>query len=211
MARIQATTGLVSGIPIDQTISELMSIASQPVTNLQNAGHHPHQPADRAGSALRAAAERAGDVAEPRQGGPLRPDHRHQQRSRALAVTVTGNPPAGTYQFTPVQTVQSQQWLGSGVASTTNPSGGGSLSFRYGNTVDQGVSLSELNGGAGFSPGKIRITDGTGATAIIDLSTAQTIDDVLKDINNAGTISVTATADGDHLVLTDTSGGTADR
>jgi flagellar capping protein FliD len=37
MARIQATTGLVSGIPIDQTVTELMSIASQPVTNLQNA------------------------------------------------------------------------------------------------------------------------------------------------------------------------------
>ena len=86
--------------------------------------------------------------------------------------------------------------------------GAGSLSFRYGNPVDPGVSLSELNGGAGFSPGEIRITDGTGATATIDLSTARTIDDVIQAINHAGTISVTAPADGDHLELIDTSGGT---
>jgi len=207
MARIQATTGLVSGIPIDQTVTELMSIASQPVTNLQNADTaltNQETALDQLAALLLSIQSTAKNLG---QANLFAQTTATSSDPSALAVTVTGNPPQGTYQYTPVQTVQSQQWLGSGVASTTNPLGGGSLSFRYGNSVNQGVSLSELNGGAGFSPGEIRITDGSGATAIINLSTAQTIDDVLKDINNAGTISVTATADGDHLVLTDTSGG----
>jgi flagellar hook-associated protein 2 len=207
MARIQATTGLVSGIPIDQTVTELMSIASQPVTNLQNADTaltNQETALDQLSALLLGIQSTAQDLGKA---DLFAQTTATSSNPSALAVTVTGNPPQGTYQFTPVQTVQSQQWLGSGVASTTNPLGGGTISFRYGNAVNQGVSLSELNGGAGFSPGEIRITDGSGATATIDLSTAQTIDDVLKDINNAGTISVTATADGDHLVLTDTSGG----
>jgi flagellar hook-associated protein 2 len=208
MARIQATTGLVSGIPIDQTVSELMAIASQPMNNLktQDTTLTNQQTALDQLSALlltvQSMSKNLGQTDLYAQTTATSSD------PSALTTTVTGNPQVGTYQFTPVQTVQSQQWLSSGVASTTNPLGGGSLSFRYGNSVDQGVSLSELNGGAGFSPGKIRITDGSGDTAVIDLSTAQTIDNVLRDINNAGTISVTATADGDHLVLTDTSGGT---
>jgi flagellar hook-associated protein 2 len=208
MGRIQATTGLVSGVPIDQTVSELMAIASQPVTNLQtrNTTLTNQETALQQLSALLLSVQSMSKNLG--QASLFTAAAATSSNPSALTATVTGNPPVGTYQFTPVQTVQNQQWLSSGVASTTNPLGGGTLSFRYGNTVDQGVSLRDLNGGAGFSPGKIRITDGSGDTAVIDLSTAQTIDDVLRDINNAGAISVTATADGDHLVLTDTSGGT---
>jgi flagellar hook-associated protein 2 len=207
MARIQATTGLVSGIPIDQTVTELMSIANQPVTALQNQDTtltNEETALDQLSALLltmQTACESLGQANLFQQTTATSSD------SSALGVTVTGSPAVGTYQFTPIQTVQSQQWLGAGMASTTNPLGGGSLSFRYGNSVDQGVSLSVLNGGKGFSPGEIRITDASGASAVVNLSAAQTIDDVINDINNAGTISVTASADGDHLVLTDTSGG----
>ena len=98
---------------------------------------------------------------------------------------------------------QSQQLLSSGFQSTTAALGGGTLTFRYGNTVDQGVSLSEINGGQGFTPGEIRITDRSGASAVINLSNAQNINDVVQAINSAGTIDVTASTDDGHIVLTD--------
>ena len=120
---------------------------------------------------------------------------------------MTGTPTEGTYQYTPLQTAQSQQLLSSGFQSATTALGGGTLTFRYGNTVDQGVSLDDINGGKGLSPGEIRITDGSGASAVIDLSAAQNIDDVVQAINSAGTIDVTASTDDGHLVLTDNSGG----
>ena len=58
-------------------------------------------------------------------------------------------------------------------------------------------------------PGKIQITDRSGVTATIDLSTAQTIGDVIQAIDANTTIHVQAQAVGNHLQLTDTSGSTA--
>jgi flagellar hook-associated protein 2 len=126
----------------------------------------------------------------------------------ALAATVTGTPASGTYQYTPLQAAQSQQFLSSGFQSASSSLGGGTMTFRYGNTVNQGVSLSNLNGGKGITPGKIRITDRSGASAQIDLSNAQNIDDVLQAINSASTINVTATAVDGHIQLTDNTGQT---
>lgn len=60
-----------------------------------------------------------------------------------------------------------------------------------------------------FDVEKIQITDRSGNTAVIDLSATQTVDDVLKAINDSSTISVTASTDGDGLVLTDTTGSTS--
>ena len=127
----------------------------------------------------------------------------------ALAATVTGNPAAGTYEYTPIQTAQSEQLLSSGFQSETAALGGGTLTYRYGNTVNQGVSLSDINGGQGFTPGEIRITDRSGASAVVNLSSAQNVNDVLNAINNSG-LDVTATTVDGQIELTDnTSAGTS--
>ncbi len=55
--------------------------------------------------------------------------------------------------------------------------------------------------------GKIRITDRSGASAVIDLSFARNVDDVLNAINGSTDINVTATVVGDSFKLTDNSGG----
>ena len=68
--------------------------------------------------------------------------------------------------------------------------------------------MRNINGGQGFTPGEIRITDRSGASAVINLSQAQNIDDVVQAINSAGTIGVTASTDDGHIVLTDNTGGT---
>jgi len=70
--------------------------------------------------------------------------------------------------------------------------------------------LSALNGGAGVDTGKIQITDRSGASAEIDLGSITTVQGILNMINSTSGISVTASANatGDGILLTDTSGGT---
>ena len=56
--------------------------------------------------------------------------------------------------------------------------------------------------------GQFRITDGSGNSAVIDISKSVTLDDVVNDINNSLDVSVKASISDDHLVLTDESGQT---
>ena len=65
--------------------------------------------------------------------------------------------------------------------------------------------LAHLNGGLGVQAGSIAITDGSGASATIDLSAAVTIGDVIAAINGAAGINVTASIgdDGTSLFMTD--------
>ena len=207
MGVISANTGLSSGINISGTISKLMAIDSQPVTALTTTDTTLTNE-ETAVSQLSAMLLSVQDITQTLgQASTWGSQTATSSDPTALGATVTGSPTAGTYQYTPLQTAQSQQLLSSGFQSATTALGGGTLTFRYGNTVDQGVSLDDINGGKGFTPGEIRITDGSGASAVIDLSAAQNIDDVLQAINSAGTIDVAASTDDGHIVLTDNSGG----
>ncbi len=206
MGVISASTGLSSGIDITGTITKLMAINAQPVnaltttdTNLTN-----QETAVTQLSALLLSVQNITQTLG--QAATYGSQTATSSDTSALAATVTGAPTAGTYRYTPLQMAQSQQLLSSGFQSATQALGGGTLTFRYGNTVNQGVSLSEINGGKGFTPGEIRITDRSGASAVIDLSNAQNIDDVVQAINSAGTIDVTASTDDGHIVLTDNTG-----
>ncbi|MCL4193326.1 MAG: hypothetical protein KJZ87_16440, partial [Thermoguttaceae bacterium] len=127
----------------------------------------------------------------------------------ALAATITGQPAKASYQFTPLRMAQSQQLLSSGFASSSGAIGAGTFRFRFGDHVERAMPLEMLSGGEGFARGRIRITDRSGAAAEIDLTTAQTIDDVLAAINGNTTINVTAEAVGDAIRLTDNTGQTA--
>lgn len=123
-----------------------------------------------------------------------------------LTANVTGTPPEGTYHFTSVRAVQNHQFLGGGVTDDSESLGGGTFSFRFGDNVEGSVSLSRFNGGEGVRRGQIRITDRSGAGAQIDLSTVQTVDDVLDAINGNMQINVTAVARGDGFRLIDNTG-----
>ena len=68
--------------------------------------------------------------------------------------------------------------------------GEGTLRLRFGGFVDKGMDLSLLNGGAGVERGQIRITDRSGASEVIDLRSALTIDDVVEAINSSDKIDV---------------------
>jgi flagellar hook-associated protein 2 len=209
MGRIQSTIGLITGLPIQDTVDQLMKIEARP-RDLVVSRTKALQAQQTAVTELTAkvlavqfAARRLGNasVFDKKTATSSAPDF--------LAVAVTGQPPAGNYQITPVQTAQSHQLLSSGFASRTEPLGAGQFSFRYGRTVNDGLALSDLNGGNGVERGKIRITDRSGASSVVDLRFAQTVDDVIQAINSTDGVNVTASVVGDRIQLVDETGQTA--
>ncbi len=208
MGRIQTNVGLITGVPIGDTVNQLMSVESRPKDNLEAANKKidAERTAITELSVLFLAAQ-----------FPIKnllKDAVYTKRSAtssnpsALNVRVTGSPSVGNYVFTPIRAAQVDHWLSSGVRESTGPLGGGVLSFRFGPSVDRPLALDEIRGGLGFERGVIRITDRSGASAEIDLTTVQTLDDVIEAINSNTRINVWAEVVGDHIRLTDRTGMT---
>ncbi len=209
MGAITSNIGLITGIPITDTVDKLLSIQARPRDALAARTEDLRQRqvalTDLSASilALQISVKSLGksSIFQQRSATSSFPD--------LLSVTVTGNPAPGTRQFTPLQLASSHQLLSNGVSSATTALGGGNVTFAFGGFLDRAVDLDLLNGGEGFSRGKIKVTDRSGATAEIDLRFALDVDDVLQAINTNDDISVTAVADGDTLRLIDTTGQTA--
>lgn len=127
-----------------------------------------------------------------------------------LSATTSASSTPGTYSFSVARLVSSQQTITQGFAdkdATPIAPAGGTLTFEFGDArLDADTQLNTLNGGNGITRGKIRITDRTGASAVIDLSKAVSVNDVLTAINNSDGINVTASVNGDGFVLTDNTG-----
>src|SRR6476620_4124378 len=204
MAGIQASTGLVTGIPIQDTVDKLMTIASQPKDTLTS------RTKDLKNQKLAVTQLTSLLVAFQFDEKQLGKDSLFESRqasssdSSALtaAIAADKNPAVGNYLFTPIQTASAQQLLSQGF-DPTETIGAGSFTFGAGGFVDQGITLDQLNSGQGIKPGKIRITDRSGATAVIDLSYARTVDDVLNAISSDTSINVSAVAVGDSFKLVD--------
>jgi len=115
----------------------------------------------------------------------------------------------GSYSFLVKQLVSTSQKISRGFTDTnTSPVGLTQLSFELGQGfVSNDTALADLNAGAGVARGRITITDTLGNTATIDLTTVTTIGEVLRAINSEADVKVTASVEGDHLVVTDTAGG----
>ena len=206
MGKIQSNIGLITGMPIGDTVDALMELSAKPREMLEDRTEvlRQEQIAVTELSALLLSVKFVTinlgkqELFEKKEIISSNPD--------SLSATITGDPPMGTYQFTPLQTVQNQQWLGTGLKSDTDALGGGTLSFRFGNNVQTGVDLEMLNAGEGITRGSIRITDRSGIRSDIDLSTARSIDDVLDAINANAAINVTAIGQGDGIRLIDNTG-----
>lgn len=211
MGRIQSNVGLITGVPIGDTVDKLMQIEARPRNNLQEA--NKKLDAERAAITELSALLMAVQYPVKNLGKVQVFDKRTATSSleAALSARVTGNPATGSYIFTPLRPVQAEQWLSAGVREQTAPLGSGTLSFRYGPGVDRALSLDQLRGGAGFERGVIRITDRSGASAEIDLTTVQTLDDILTAINSNTRINVRAEVVGDRIRLTDLTGSSLSR
>lgn len=92
-----------------------------------------------------------------------------------------------------------------GLAQTGSAVRSANLQRQY---ITENTRLSDLNAGRGVAQGKIRLTNSSGLIFDVDLGGAQTMGDVIKEINaaNAGIVA-SINERGDGLLLTDTAGG----
>ncbi|MCA9113908.1 MAG: flagellar filament capping protein FliD [Planctomycetaceae bacterium] len=130
--------------------------------------------------------------------------------STQMSVTASSSAEPGSYDLQTIQASQTHQLLSKGYATADQqPVGPGTLVVSSGGFLDPPTPLDSLNSGAGVRRGTIRVTDRSGSSADIDLSKAYSVADVVDSINAVEGISVTARADGDRLVLEDSSGSTS--
>lgn len=207
MGRITATTGLFSGVPIQQTVDQLIALQARPRDLL--ATRNKTLEARQVGlTSVSASLLKLQLALSTFKRSSLFDQRTATSSSDALSVSIQGAPAAGSYQFTSLRVAQSQQLVSGGILSDAAPLGAGTLALRFGGFVNPNTKLDLLNGGAGLARGQIRVTDRSGASAVIDLRQATTVNDVLGAINGAVGLRVRAEVDGDRLRLTDLTGAT---
>jgi flagellar hook-associated protein 2 len=211
MGRIQSSIGLITGTDIAGTVDQLIAISGQPRDRLLSRT----ETLQREQTAL---AELTASVIGVQLAGKqlantstFRSRRVESSDSAVLSGTAGSKATPGSYAVRTLSTAATHsigslksftatdQALGYSGTIRVNPGGG---------TIDKSAALSELNGGRGVEGGVIRVTDRSGASTDIDLSSAQTIDDVITSINDAA-IGVRASTSGNSLVLTDQTGSTA--
>lgn len=210
MGRISAGTGLISGLPIQDIVTKLLQFDRQPVDDLTTriASEKKQQTALLDLSSKLLAFQNAShslssqNVLSARSAASSAPS--------IISASAEAGAPLASYLLTPIAQAQTQQLLSNGFPdATTAPVGAGTITVKWGGFVNPATALAQLNGGAGVYRGQIRVTDRSGASATVDVSTAQTIDDVIQKINQTAGVHVEASINGDGLVLTDKTGLTA--
>ncbi|MBN2210465.1 MAG: flagellar filament capping protein FliD [Sedimentisphaerales bacterium] len=211
MGTISSGTGLISGLDIQSLVTQLMEIERRPVTLLNDRIEEMTQKQ----TALMTVQARI--MAIQVAAANFNKQSVFQQKSvistNEDVLTATGNKYAlpGNYTFRVKQLASNHHFVSRSYTSMDSRVGAGVISMEMGNgQVARPTELSFINGQMGFQRGKISITDRNGGNAVIDLSMALTLDEVIKAINDSTSIQVTARVAGDHIELTDTSGGTGE-
>ena len=209
MAGIQASNGIITGIDIQGTVTQLLNLAAQPRTRLADATKQlqNQQVALTSLTALVVGVQLSTDRLG--QSSLFTASTATSSNSTTLKATVTGTPVPGSHTFVPVRQASAQQLTSSLLSSKDQLVGAGEIVIHQGGFLDDSASLDSLNGGAGVARGSIRITDRSGSSQTVDLRFAQTINDVVEAINKTDGLRVVASVNGDRLKLTDTSSGTS--
>lgn len=209
MGRISSSIGLITGTAIDDTVNQLISLSGVPRDRLISRTEQLQQERSAINDltvlsiGLQLSARSFGSDAA------FNRTNVASSNSDALSVTKSGDPQIGEYQIQTLRTASTHSFRSRTFDSAARALGtAGSLTVRGGGYVDRSAKLSELNGGRGVEAGSIRITDRSGNSALIDLSAASTVDEVLRAINEQSDINVRATTAGDAIKLFDNTGRT---
>lgn len=209
MGRVTAGIGLISGLPISDLVTKLLAFDQQPVTDLQTQiTTEKNQQAALLDLSTKLLALQ-NDAESLSSASVLSARQAISSNPSVLSATAGSKTPLASYLVTPIAQAQTQQLLSNGFSdATTALVGAGTITIKRGGFVNPPTSLGRLNGGNGVARGAITISDRSGATTTIDLTAAQTIDDVVNAINQATGVRVQASVNGDGLVLTDKTGQT---
>src|SRR5688572_28975979 len=208
MGRITSGIGLVSGINSRDIIDQLMSLESQPKTRLEDR-------IDQTNKVKLAYTDLSTRLASLKLSATtLKKSSTFQAATTTsgdddvLTATASKGSSVGNYQFQVARLVTTQQSVTGGFAdSDTSKVGAGTITIEQGGgELYTETLVTQLNGGAGVRRGMFRITARAGKSAVIDVSNAVSVNDVLKKINTSLGISARATASGDGIVLTDLTG-----
>lgn len=212
MSGITSDVGLFSGINTKQLIDQLIAVESRPkqlaqkrVLQLQ-AQQAAYLDINSNLLNLRTAAAAFNTL------GVFKASKASSSNTSVLTATAGNNAATGNFSISVSRLVSTHQVISRGF-DNKDSSGVGATSFSFevgGGRVDADTALAELNGGTGVQRGKIKVTDSSGQAAVIDLSKAVTVNDVLDAINGAAGVDVVASVSGDRLRVTDgaAAGGT---
>lgn len=208
MSGIQSSIGVITGIPIQDTVDQLISISARPRDSLveRTAVLKQEQVAITELTALVIGVQLASDNLG--KSDIFDAVDVNSSNTNLVTTQVTGDPTKGNFSFRSIRQAQAHQMLSGRFASDTATLGAGQFSFRSGGFLNDTMLLEDLNGGNGVQRGQIRITDRSGASSLIDLRNAASLNDVLDAINFDTGINVIASLEGDSIVLSDNTGQT---
>ena len=212
MGKIQSNIGLISGIDIQSTVDKLLAVSAQPRDRLQTRikGFQSQQAAINELTALtigiQLQSDRLGKASNLSTTTPS------SSKPDIISVATTGTPVPGNYS---VQTLQTAQTATGKLADQLGFTGADGTSGTINGTRVQGTLLgpllSSLKGGQGIgTPGLISVTNRSGTTTNINLSTAVSLRDVVDQINSASA-GVTASLNKSRtgIVLQDVTGSSS--
>jgi flagellar hook-associated protein 2 len=208
MGRISSSTGLVSGIDTKSIIDQLMSLESRGKNQIQTRieGVNEQKLAYTDLSTRLTTLKLSGTALK--KPSTFQASSTTSNNEDVLTATASNGAAVGSYQFQVARLVTSQQSVTRGFADTTTAKvGAGTLTVELGGgELTNQTTLAELNGGHGVRRGAFRVTDRSGASAVVDIGNSVTVDDVVAKINTSLGVTVRASVAGDKLVLTDLTG-----
>lgn len=191
--------GLVSGLDTGSIIQSLLAMKERPIANIQ-------ERIDDVSNRKRAILDLNSRLLNFQEVSrrirfPTQFNRAAVRSSNESVLLATGDTSAitGAFSFVAKQQAASSQFVSNGFkdADTTPISAtGGNVTIEVGDArLARKTNLSDLRGGEGFDRGSIRIVDDSGNTAVVDLSSAITLQEVVDKINNNGVANVTAKID----------------
>ena len=209
MGRIASSVGLITGTDIAGTVDQLIAISARPrdrlLSRINTLQQQQQAYAELTASVI--GVQLAGDQLSST--SLYRSKKAESSNTEALSVDATDALASAGHLVRTLQTAATHSVNSLQRFDAANEALGlvGSISINPDGFVDDSLSLRSLNNGRGIDLGTIRITDRSGKSSDIDLSSARTFEDVLAKINDAE-IDVRATTDGDAIKLIDQTGST---
>jgi flagellar hook-associated protein 2 len=208
MGRISTGIGLISGINSRDIIDQLMQLEARPKVVLQNRIETINmQRLAFVDMRTRLTSLRVTATSFKR-ASTFENTVANSNNDNVLTASTSTGAAVGSYQFQVARLVSTQQSVSRGFTSPAARIGAGTLTIEMGGgELKSQTTLADLRGGEGIRRGMFRITDRAGNTAVIDTTTAVTLDDVVMRINMALETNVRARVGAEGLVLSDQSGG----
>jgi flagellar hook-associated protein 2 len=209
MGRISTGIGLVSGINHKDIIDQLMQLESRPKDLLQTRIDSTNQQKLAFTDLLTRLSQIKIFGTTMKKPQTFAAATTTSSDENVLTAAAANGAAIGSFQFQVARLVTTQQAVSAGFTDITGAKvGAGTITVEMGGgEVSSQTPLAQLRGGSGIRRGLFRIADAAGKTAVIDLSAAVNLNDVIKKINTSLDVTVRASIDGDRIKLTDLSGG----